>query len=416
MKESNRSTLLLQRLILSIALPIVLWASLASWPHSNISAHQTGEAGKQRPGEQAFQPVSGGVELLRITRGYKSVDEATGPWVINLLRIDLNSADLRIVHALDEGVGLETTSSMAERYGAIAAVNGGYFRTTGTYRGEPTGALLLDGKLISESFDNRAALGLIQRRDRSEIILGHLSFFGRVKTIRGDEIAINGVNRPRSANELIIFTPEFHRSTLTAPGGVELIVRRGRVVRLEDGKASSLIPSDGYVISASGAARDWLLKNLRIGSRVRLSMNLIPAESDSANLWTQASSIVGGGPQLIKSGRIDITAQAEKIGEKFVTDRHPRTAIARLKSGKILFVTVDGRQPGTSVGMSLAELAELLLEFGATEAINLDGGGSTTMVIGGKVVNTPSDQTGERPVSDSFLIVRKNFRRQPRMN
>jgi exopolysaccharide biosynthesis protein len=416
MKDLNRSTLLLKRLILSTALYVAIWASLPLLPHSKIAAHQTGEAGKQRASEQGFQTVSGGVELLHITRGYKSTDDATGPWVINLLRIDLSNADLRIVHALDEGVGLETTSSMAERYGAIAAVNGGYFRTTGTYRGEPTGALLLDGKLMSESFDNRAAVGLIQRRDRSEIIFGHLGFSGRLKTARGGDIAINGVNRPRSANELIIFTPEFHRSTLTAPGGVELTVRRGRVVRLEEGKGSSLIPPDGYVISASGARRDGLLKNLRIGSRARLSMKLMPVESDSANLWTQASSVVGGGPQLIKDGRIDITARAEKIGEKFVTDRHPRTAIAKLKSGKILFVTVDGRQPGTSVGMSLAELAELLLEFGATEAINLDGGGSTTMVIGGKVVNTPSDQTGERPVSDSFLIVRKNFWRQPRMN
>jgi exopolysaccharide biosynthesis protein len=416
MRESNRSTLLFQRLILSIALSVALSAGLPLWPRSKVAARQTGEPGKQRASEQAFQTVGRGVERLHITRGYKSVDDVTGPWVINLLRIDLGNADLRIVHGLDEGVGLETTSSMAERSGAIAAVNGGYFRTTGAYRGEPMGALLLDGKLMSESFDNRAAVGLIPRRGRSEIIFGHLGFSGRVKTARGDEIAISGVNRPRSANELIIFTPEFHRSTLTAPGGVELVVRRGRLVRLEDGKGSSLIPSDGYVISASGARRGWLLKNLRIGSRVRLSMKLTPAESDSANLWARASSIVGGGPQLIKNGRIDITARAEKIGEKFVTDRHPRTAIAKLKSGKILFVTVDGRQPGTSVGMSLAELAELLLEFEATEAINLDGGGSTTMVVGGKVVNNPSDQTGERPVSDSFLIVQKNFGRQPRMH
>jgi exopolysaccharide biosynthesis protein len=70
-------------------------------------------------------------------------------------------------------------------------------------------------------------------------------------------------------------------------------------------------------------------------------------------------------------------------------------------------VTVDGRQPGESIGMSLTMLADLLIEFGASEAINLDGGGSTTMVIRNTVVNKPSDATGERPVSDAILIYPK---------
>jgi exopolysaccharide biosynthesis protein len=88
----------------------------------------------------------------------------------------------------------------------------------------------------------------------------------------------------------------------------------------------------------------------------------------------------------------------------FAVDRHPRTAIAKLASGKLLLVTVDGRQPGISAGMSLYMLADLLLELGAVEAMNLDGGGSTTMVIQNKIVNKPSDQTGERPVSDAVLV------------
>ena len=91
----------------------------------------------------------------------------------------------------------------------------------------------------------------------------------------------------------------------------------------------------------------------------------------------------------------------------FENELHPRTAIAGLHSGKVLLVTVDGRQPGVSAGMSLFALADLLLELGAVEAINLDGGGSTTMVIRDQVVNRPSDQTGERPVSDAILVFPK---------
>jgi exopolysaccharide biosynthesis protein len=99
-----------------------------------------------------------------------------------------------------------------------------------------------------------------------------------------------------------------------------------------------------------------------------------------------------------------IPGEGQKILPSFVNDGHPRTAIAKLKSGQILLVTVDGRQPGESIGMSLTMLADLLIEFGAVEAINLDGGGSTAMFIRNKLVNNPSDATGERPVSDAILV------------
>jgi exopolysaccharide biosynthesis protein len=120
-----------------------------------------------------------------------------------------------------------------------------------------------------------------------------------------------------------------------------------------------------------------------------------------------ASTILGCGPQLIKGGKIAITDKEEKMAAGFATDRHPRSAIARLDSGKLLLVTVDGRQPGISIGISLSMVADLLLEFGAVEAVNLDGGGSTTMFVHDRVVNQPSDQTGERPVSDAILIFSK---------
>jgi exopolysaccharide biosynthesis protein len=309
-----------------------------------------------------------------------------------------------MVHALDEAVGLETVSSMAARYGALAAVNSGYFRTTGTYRGDSVGTEVLNGKLLSEPNNVRAAAGLIERDGKQELIFGHLKFDGQVIAGARSTHTISGLNRPRADDELIVFTPEFHRTTLTEPNGLELIVRRGRVVERRDLKGSSVIPADGYIISASGSARDWALAKLRSGARVELKLNLTPTETEMSPQWKQAASIIGGGPQLIENGRIEITNAAEKILPSFVSDGHPRTAIAKLKSGQILLVTVDGRQPSESIGMSLNMLADLLIEFGATEAINLDGGGSTTMVIRNKLVNKPSDATGERPVSDAILI------------
>ena len=366
----------------------------------------------QEQATQTVQPSSGlkteviapGIEHLQIVRGYKSEKEATGPWFINMLRIDLGQARLRMVHAMDEAVGLETVSSMAARYGALAAVNSGYFRTTGTYRGDAVGIEVLDGKLLSEPNNVRAAAGLIERDGKQELIFGHLKFDGQISSGPRLKHAIDGLNRPRGDNELIVFTPEFHRTTLTDPNGLELIVRRDRIVELRDQKGSSVIPADSFVISASGTAREWALKNLRRAARVQLNLKLPPVETEQADSWQQATSVIGGGPQLIKSGRVEITNAAEKILPSFVSDRHPRTAIARLKSGQILLLTVDGRQPGESIGMALTMLADLLLEFGAVDAINLDGGGSTTMVIRNKLVNKPSDATGERPVSDAILV------------
>jgi exopolysaccharide biosynthesis protein len=115
------------------------------------------------------------------------------------------------------------------------------------------------------------------------------------------------------------------------------------------------------------------------------------------------TDIVGGVPQLIKDSKIDITWEQEKTNKTFVETKHPRTAVAKLTDGKFLMITVDGRSE-SSGGISLTDLAAYLLELGAIDAMNLDGGGSSTMFLDGKVVNHPSDKEGERKVSDAILV------------
>ena len=353
-----------------------------------------------------LQEVEPGIEYGQTTSRPASKDEQIGPWFINVLRIDPKRARLKIVHALDEGVGLETVSSLAARYGAPAAINGGYFRVAGTYRGESIGLLILDGKLISEPHNERAGFGLVDTGDKTEVVFGHLKFTGEI-SVGPVKHPVQGLNRPLSPDELIIFTPRFHRTTLTNPDGIEVVMRGNRVAALRDLKGSSEIPADGYVISAVGSARRWVKTHIRKGARVNFAWRLNSSKSGTDIDWMRAYSMLGGGPQLIKGGKVAITDKEEKMAPRFATDNHPRTAMAKLASGKLLLVTVDGRQPGVSMGMTLEMLAELLLEFGAVEGMNLDGGGSTTMVIHNKVVNRPSDQTGERPVSDAILIFPK---------
>ena len=133
-------------------------------------------------------------------------------------------------------------------------------------------------------------------------------------------------------------------------------------------------------------------------------MTLIPADAAKNNPWSSAEDIVGGGPRLVTDGRVDITDEREKVVAGFRNETHPRTAIGSLADGRALLLVADGRHPPERVGLGLDDLARLLIELGVRDAINLDGGGSTTMVVNGSIVNVPSDASGERPVSDAIVV------------
>ena len=118
-------------------------------------------------------------------------------------------------------------------------------------------------------------------------------------------------------------------------------------------------------------------------------------------------TVMGGWPRLIVHGAsvADSVDKLEGTFPGFSAGRHPRTAVGFSRDSATLYlITVDGRQESRA-GMSLAELARLMLDLGVYEGMNLDGGGSTTMVVNGKLVNSPSDRTGERAVGSGLLVV-----------
>ena len=358
------------------------------------------------PGRQVsdWSQVAPGVEYQRFPNPNVIVGPTRANHAYHVLRVDPRQVDLQIVHALDQAVGLETVSSMAARYGAIAAVNGGFFRTTGTYRGDSMGAPMIDGELLSEPDRQRAVVALIRTPDGVRAAFGHARADISIsdgKTSR----PVNGLNRPREPDELIVYTPQFHGTTLTTPDGVEAIVRRDRVERLVDPGGSQRIPTDGFVISGHGDGAAWLRSTLRAGSLVTLTRRLQPVDAGSSNWWATAEDVLGAGPQLLKDGRVDITAGRESMSASLATERHPRTAIGATSDGRVLLAVVDGRRPEWSDGMLLEELAGLMRSLGAVDAINLDGGGSSTMVLQGNVANRPSDEAGERPVGDGILVL-----------
>jgi hypothetical protein len=253
------------------------------------------------------------------------------------------------------------------------------------------------------------------------VYFGHPEFGADASDDDHTGIRVAGINRERLKDEVIVYTPDFGNVTRTKSGGVELILKRGKVIAINR-TGNSEIPRDGFVLSGDGEEGEGLSDRWKIGSRIRyrkvhsLAMYDFGPDIEEEKKRVQRfltfapetvfklEDVTNGVPQLIKNAKIDITWEEEKASKSFAEMRHPRTAVAKLKEGKFLMITVDGRQPGVSVGMNLQELAEYILSLGATDAINLDGGGSTTMYVEGKVLNTPSDKEGERKVSDAILV------------
>jgi exopolysaccharide biosynthesis protein len=351
---------------------------------------------------QDFKTVKSGIEYAEMTR---EIDKQ--PVKMNLLRLDLSKVRLDVVHAMDAAIGTETTSSIATRHGAFAAINAGFFRLDKSiFAGDAVSVLMIDGQLFSESYARRIQLNIANGKNKTEVGFSRTNVIPSLQ-VGNQEWEISGINRERKTDELIVFTPEFNRKTLTDNNGLEIIVEAGKVVWVGDKEGNHFIHSNGFILSASGKARENLLGKVKVGDTIRKGTRLFPVkldgESEYAKMFPNTEDIIGGVPQLIKNGKIEITWEQEKSSKSFVETKHPRTAVAKLKDGKFLMVTVDGRSE-ESGGIGLQNLAEILLELGAIDAMNLDGGGSTTMFLNGKVVNHPSDKEGERKVGDAILV------------
>ena len=309
---------------------------------------------------------------------------------IFILRIEPLSDKIKVIPALaNEGIAQrESLSSMAKRYNAVAGINGSYF----TSRGDPIGTLIINRKLISSPLYKRSVFGIT---DNDTLAFGNPDFSG---TLRSGKISIkiDAVNQPRHGNTLVVFTPEYSRSTLTYENGLELVLVKGKIVGIH--KKDALIPPDGVVISAGGEKAS-ALSALNLGQTVTLDYAIDKP-------WNTIKHAICGGPRILVNGKISINGKEEKFDNSITYGRHPRTAVALTYEGDLLLVVVDGRTK-RSAGMKLSELGDYLKKLGVIHAINLDGGGSTAMYLRGKIVNHPSDGGRERRISNGILVTNR---------
>jgi hypothetical protein len=386
-----------------------------------LLAAAVSSAAAQGPAPARADTLAPGVVHMRL-------DMPEGPWTVHVLRVDLRRGDIALRHERAHGqiATRERVSAMAARVAqggerVLAAVNADFFDLAS---GASENNVVIDGQWwkgvrVTESpydtYDNVHAQFALDGRGRP--LLDRFTFDGWARTPGASFplIALNAM--PRGTYEgAALWTPRVGPSTprdtvrptteLTlAPAGhrgdTALFVRRAASTG-----GGLAIPADGAVLSAYGA-RAAALDSTADGDTVRITLEAAPRRPAGAG---GLSLVVGGWPRILRAG-VNVAALApseEGTISRNAEVRHPRTAVGFSRdSATLLLVTVDGRA-AASVGMTLVELADFMKSLGAWNALNFDGGGSTTMVIGGKVVNTPSDRTGEREVGSALLLVQRS--------
>ncbi|MES5823416.1 phosphodiester glycosidase family protein [Streptomyces sp. RG80] len=327
----------------------------------------------------------------------------------------------------------EKTSTVAARLGSLVGVNGGFFVTADAdgVQGTKAGLSVVDGELQSMAVGSRAALVLENGGRRVRVA----DLSSRVTVRVGSAVhAVEGINRvpgkvrncgrpgavptalPRQdvtcslTDDLVKFTDSFGASLPTGAGSQVVLDKAGVVV--SRGERGGAVPSDGQVLQGTGAAATWLAEHAEVGRRLHVSEVVRDASGRRLALGP-GDSVVSAAPTLVENGRIHIDATTEgtldpldlSFGFAWSNVRQPRTLAGIDRHGRLLLVTVDGRQPGVSEGFTLAEAARFMRSLGAVQALNLDGGGSTAMAVDGTLVNVPSDAAGERAVGDTVQVI-----------
>ncbi len=334
------------------------------------------------------------------------------PLVINQVAVDLACPGVEvraalgqdIVYADDSTKGREIISTLTGRRKATVGLNADFFPFTG----DPLGICIVDGAIVSEPPGNRAAVAI--NADRS-VFFDIPGWSASLTAANGQSCRIDGINRIRDTGQIVIYTDKFGASTRNKFKATEIVcttddlpIKAGKTIKLtvnevRNDAVDTPIPPGGVVISGGGVGAAFLKDNITVGDVITACVNI---KSATDRDWANVQQSVAGGPWLVRDGKEWIDYPAEGWERSFAVTRHPRTAVGLTADNKLLLVTVDGRQM-ISGGISLSDLATLMIRLGAITAINLDGGGSTTLSVRGTVTNSPSEGI-ERPVANGLIV------------
>jgi len=349
--------------------------------------------------------VASGVDLFTSTD--ETLVDPAGPISVSLLRLDPARVRLTSLLSNDEVMYAEPVLEMATRAKVLAAVNAGFFNIN---NGEPLGLLKVAGELVSDTPIAKGAVAIWSPPDgRTLLAFDQVSAKVELHVVSGSQpvvLPVDGVDTTRARGKLMLYSPRYHEDTDTAGNGVEWVLSGTplTVVSVRRDMGSTPIPDDGIVLSYGGLELPPALEALVPGVSVEVRRVWTSVHGLESDRLESAEHVVNGAGLLRRGGVVMTNWDVERFsGSAFVQSRHPRTMVGVDRNGYVWLAVVDGRQ-AISVGMSFAELQRLADRLELTDALNLDGGGSSTMVVRGKVVNRPSDAAGPRAVSDAIGV------------
>lgn len=268
----------------------------------------------------------------------------------------------------------KTVKSFLKMYEGIAGVNGSFFFADGT----PVGTLIINRQIVSSPLFNRTSLIFYENGTAA---INSVKMTGYLKLSNGRKISISGINQPLNGGNIIVYTPDYQKIGYNN-SSTNIVVSDGKVEKISYGETP--IPKNGFVISALGVAGESLKDRFRAGDPVEWFFMTNPALKGMDH-------IVAGGPRLVHSGKPCVTSKEENFRADVARSRADRTAAGITKQGYLILLTAEKA--------TLNELARLMIDLGAYDAMNLDGGGSSGMVVRGKTLFG-----GQRPVSNAIII------------
>ena len=339
------------------------------------------------------QTITQGVTLENI------IKFTTNGWYnINIMKVDLSNQYISVDTLTNmESIGkLASTKKLAVQRNAIAAVNASFFTPDGSGFGHPVGTVIQSSNILGASNDiNRYGdvMASFSLSNLNEVLLDYWKSDISLTSQNGSKVAVAQYNKPNGAkfNDITVFDRKWGTMAIGAtadlPDIFQMVVADGKISQILIAQPAAAIPENGFVVVTRAAGAKTLQQAFAVGDSITMNIGTTPN-------WSNMKMSVSGSCILIKNGAIPSTFSFSPAD---VVKNSPKTAIGSSQDGKLLYmVTVDGRQTA-SIGLSLKDMALFMQSIGAYNAINMDGGGSTTMVArpagsaNVQVMNTPSD-------------------------
>lgn len=332
------------------------------------------------------------------------------------MRIDTRCPDVKLgcslaggtVYEDNSSIGRGTVSSIVKANQALGGVNGDFFPFTG----DPLNFMVSDGELLSLPYQpsGRSNVGrAVFAWGTGKPQIGYPKTKITLTPAGSDPLSITGFDEEGEPDTLTLDNRSAGLAYSRAANSYAILkvdhdkwqpndTITGEVLSVGSGVTKKPIdPGTAWLVGQGNKAA--IAAGLKIGQKITISI-----ESTGLD-WSRVKSAIGGAPMILKDGKTNIDAGREMLSPSFVDHTHPRTAVGYDGKGNIWIVAVDGRTK-VSKGVTLPQLAAVMKDFGCTDAINLDGGGSTTFNLFGLTLNHPSDGV-ERPVANGLLVYSK---------